>query len=183
MYIKDVITGINSSIPAFSFSGDKRPARDVSDKKQVPEVPDQPSPADKLSAVETNRERNIQVRTSEQIEKAEQFPQLHKTGRTSTERLINQKVEVKEQAQEAVVQHDEVRQSEQDAELEKAEKQNLIRKEELHKAENEKIEHETARKQFFEDLTRFQLRQEKLSKIFQKQSEIAFIGKHADVTA
>jgi hypothetical protein len=42
---------------------------------------------------------------------------------------------------------------------------------------------EEARKKFFEDLNLYERRQAKLSEIFKRQSELPFIGKHADLTA
>jgi hypothetical protein len=183
MYSIYVISGISSSSPAFSFSGDKRPARDVTDKKPSAEASASIPPADTLAVVETKKQTDVQVSTSEEIKKASEFSETHKSNRTSEDRLINQKIEVKEDAQSAVQRHDILQESIDQIEVQKQQKQDLLKQEDYKKSESDKIQHEESRKQFFEDLSRYQLGQEKLSKIFQKQSELSFIGKHANITA
>jgi len=69
------------------------------------------------------------------------------------------------------------------ADFKKTQKEEIASQERLDQQVEESARREAAREQFFEDLSLFESQQLKLSKIFQAQSELALIGKHADLTA
>jgi hypothetical protein len=69
------------------------------------------------------------------------------------------------------------------AEKQKAERDDFSRNQESTQDAKQTSSREDARKQFFEDLSKVEAQQEKMSKIFQEQINIAFIGKHANLTA
>jgi hypothetical protein len=185
MYIRSVITPVSSTFHDFSFTEARRKTDErlsnENSQGAVREATISQGNPKTVAPEKLDASKNIKINDSPETIRPGSPADIQQPK--NLQKFDEQKQDIQTDVNNQEIHRDFVQKEERKLENRNAEQKELQKEEQTANEVNENLRRTESRKKFFEDLSRLEQRQEKLSQLFKAQTDIAFIGKHANLTA